>query len=152
MLRHMWRTPHGIRPPTSCRGATYCSTSRYSIVRAGCLRRQTRGPQLCVRPPSLDGSPQLWHARPMDESYVMKLSCRNRPGIVAGVSDFLFRHDYNILESRQFDDTIGGSFFMRVVFNAVEGGRPGDLHGEFVDVAQRFGRSEEHTSELQSRQ
>jgi formyltetrahydrofolate deformylase len=75
----------------------------------------------------------------MDQSYVMKLSCRNRPGIVAGVSDFLFRHGYNILESRQFDDTIGGSFFMRVVFNAVAGARPGNLHEEFAKVAQTFG-------------
>jgi formyltetrahydrofolate deformylase len=75
----------------------------------------------------------------MDDSYVMKLSCRNRPGIVAGVSDFLFRHGYNILESRQFDDTIGGSFFMRVVFNAVEGAPPGNLHEDFAEVAQKFG-------------
>jgi formyltetrahydrofolate deformylase len=75
----------------------------------------------------------------MDNSYVMKLSCRNRPGIVAGVSDFLFRHGYNILESRQFDDTSGDSFFMRVVFNPVEGARPSNLHGDFAEVAQRFG-------------
>jgi formyltetrahydrofolate deformylase len=75
----------------------------------------------------------------MSDSYVMKLSCRNRPGIVAGVSDFLFRHGYNILESRQFDDTIGGSFFMRVVFNAVEGARPDSLRADFPEVAQRFG-------------
>jgi formyltetrahydrofolate deformylase len=75
----------------------------------------------------------------MDQSFVMKLSCRNRPGIVAGVSDFLFRYGYNILESRQFDDTIGGSFFMRVVFNAVEGARPGNLHEDFAEVAGKFG-------------
>jgi formyltetrahydrofolate deformylase len=87
----------------------------------------------------LDASAQLWHARSMDQCYVMKLSCRNRPGIVAGVSDFLFRHGYNILESRQFDDTIGGSFFMRVVFNAVEGARPANLLGDFAEVAQKFG-------------
>ncbi len=77
----------------------------------------------------------------MDNAYVMKLSCRNRPGIVAGVSDFLFRHGYNILESRQFDDTIGGSFFMRVVFNPVEGARTGNLREEFGAVAEKFGMS-----------
>ncbi|MBV8848796.1 MAG: formyltetrahydrofolate deformylase [Methylobacteriaceae bacterium] len=75
----------------------------------------------------------------MNSSFVMKLSCRNRPGIVAGVSDFLFRHGYNILESRQFDDTTGGSFFMRVLFNAVEGARPGNLHEDFAKLAQEFG-------------
>jgi formyltetrahydrofolate deformylase len=75
----------------------------------------------------------------MDNSYVMKLSCRNRPGIVAGVSDFLFRHGYNILESRQFDDTSGDSFFMRVVFNVVEAAHSGNLHGGFAELAQSFG-------------
>jgi formyltetrahydrofolate deformylase len=75
----------------------------------------------------------------MYDSYVMKLSCANRPGIVAGVSDFLFRHGYNILESRQFDDTIGGSFFMRVVFNALAGARTDSLRDDFAEVAQTFG-------------
>jgi formyltetrahydrofolate deformylase len=87
----------------------------------------------------------------MDNAYAMKLSCRNRPGIVAGVSDFLFRHGYNILESRQFDDTSGGSFFMRVVFNAVEGARPGNLPNEFVEVAQKFGMSWSIRSRQQKR-
>ena len=75
----------------------------------------------------------------MDNSYVMKLSCRNRPGIVAGVSDFLFRHGYNILESRQFDDTSGDSFFMRVVFNVVDAAHSGNLHADFAELAQSFG-------------
>jgi formyltetrahydrofolate deformylase len=87
----------------------------------------------------------------MDASYVMKLSCRNRPGIVAGVSDFLFRHGYNILESRQFDDTIGGSFFMRVVFNAVEGARAGNLQEEFPELAQKFGMTWSIRPRMQNR-
>jgi len=87
----------------------------------------------------------------MDASYVMKLSCRNRPGIVAGVSDFLFRHGYNILESRQFDDTIGGSFFMRVVFNAVEGARAGNLQEEFAELAQKFGMTWSIRPRMQNR-
>jgi len=82
---------------------------------------------------------------------VMKLSCRNRPGIVAGVSDFLFRHGYNILESRQFDDTIGGSFFMRVVFNAVEGARAGNLQEEFAELAQKFGMTWSIRPRMQNR-
>jgi formyltetrahydrofolate deformylase len=87
----------------------------------------------------------------MDASYVMKLSCRNRPGIVAGVSDFLFRHGYNILESRQFDDTIGGSFFMRVVFNAVEGARAANLQEEFAELAQKFGMTWSIRPRMQNR-
>jgi formyltetrahydrofolate deformylase len=87
----------------------------------------------------------------MDASYVMKLSCRNRPGIVAGVSDFLFRDGYNILESRQFDDTIGGSFFMRVVFNAVEGARAANLQEEFAELAQKFGMTWSIRPRMQNR-
>ncbi|GAC1331423.1 MAG: formyltetrahydrofolate deformylase [Beijerinckiaceae bacterium] len=75
----------------------------------------------------------------MDDSYVMKLSCRNRPGIVAGVSEFLFRHGFNILESQQFDDTLGGSFFMRVVFNAVDKSRAENVRESFAEVGAKFG-------------
>jgi formyltetrahydrofolate deformylase len=52
-------------------------------------------------------------------SYVLTLSCPDRPGIVHAVSGFLFRQGGNILESQQFDDTESGRFFMRIVF-AVE--------------------------------
>jgi formyltetrahydrofolate deformylase len=55
------------------------------------------------------------------------------------------------LESRQFDDTSGGSFFMRVVFNAVEGARPGNLPDEFVEVAQKFSMSWSVRSRRQKR-
>jgi len=53
--------------------------------------------------------------------FILTLSCPNRPGIVAGVSTFLFEQGCNILEAQQFDDTESGRFFMRVVFNVVEG-------------------------------
>ncbi len=56
-----------------------------------------------------------------DEHFVLTLSCPNRPGIVAGVATFLFEQGCNILEAQQFDDTESGRFFMRVVFNQVEG-------------------------------
>lgn len=55
------------------------------------------------------------------EHFVLTLSCPNRPGIVAGVATFLFEQGCNILEAQQFDDTESGCFFMRVVFNRVEG-------------------------------
>ncbi len=45
------------------------------------------------------------------------ISCPDRPGIVAAVSDFLFRHGANILQSDQHStDPEGGTFFMRMVF------------------------------------
>ncbi len=53
------------------------------------------------------------------EQFVLTLSCRNRPGIVATVSTHLFQNDANIQEAQQFDDPETGRFFMRVVFNFV---------------------------------
>ncbi len=49
--------------------------------------------------------------------FVLRLSCPNRPGIVAAVSTFLFERGYNILDAHQFDDVAGGRFFMRMVFD-----------------------------------
>ncbi|MDI4666209.1 formyltetrahydrofolate deformylase [Xanthobacter autotrophicus] len=53
------------------------------------------------------------------DHFILTLSCPNRPGIVAGVSTFLFEKGCNILEAQQYDDTETNRFFMRVVFNVV---------------------------------
>jgi formyltetrahydrofolate deformylase len=45
------------------------------------------------------------------------ISCSDRPGIVAAVSQFLYSHGANILDSSQHSsDPTGGQFFMRMVF------------------------------------
>jgi len=71
-------------------------------------------------------------------SFVLVLSCRNRPGIVAAVSTRLFELGCNISDAEQFDDTLSGRFFMRVVFE-VEGRDCGALKAAFADVAESFG-------------
>ncbi len=48
--------------------------------------------------------------------YVLNISCRNRPGLVAAIASRLFENGGNILESTQFDDEESGLFFMRVLF------------------------------------
>lgn len=48
---------------------------------------------------------------------ILKLSCRDRPGIVAQVTSFLSDKGANIIEAQQFDDLTGGDFFMRVAFD-----------------------------------
>lgn len=53
----------------------------------------------------------------MTSTYILTLSCPNRPGIVAAVSNCLFAQGYNILDAQQFDDTETQAFFMRVVFD-----------------------------------
>ena len=115
-----------------------------------------------------------------EHSFILKLSCPDRPGIVHAVSGFLFDLGSNILDSAQFGDSHTGEFFMRVHFQQV-GGDPGlaALRTSFSALADGFGmhwelhdasvkprvmimvskighclndllRSEEHTSELQS--
>jgi formyltetrahydrofolate deformylase len=51
-----------------------------------------------------------------DHQFVLRLSCRDRPGIVSAVSTFLAGNGQNILDAQQFDDLETGHFFMRVVF------------------------------------
>jgi formyltetrahydrofolate deformylase len=73
-------------------------------------------------------------------SFVLTLSCVDRPGIVAAVAGFLARNHYNIRESAQFGDVETGFFFMRVAFEDVAGGRVvAGIRSAFVPVAEPFG-------------
>jgi formyltetrahydrofolate deformylase len=72
-------------------------------------------------------------------SYVLNFSCPNRPGIVAAVSTYLFERGCNILDAQQYDDTQAKTFFMRVVFDAVEGEVDFEaVRQDFATTAQRF--------------
>ena len=76
----------------------------------------------------------------MASTFVLKLACPNRPGIVAAVSTLLFEAGCNILDAQQFDDTETGRFFMRVMFNPVEGSADvAGLREAFAPIATRFG-------------
>ncbi|MBM6593156.1 formyltetrahydrofolate deformylase [Microvirga pudoricolor] len=74
------------------------------------------------------------------QSFVLTLSCRNVPGIVAAVSTHLYDSGFNILDAQQFDDEESGHFFMRVVFNATadNASTAGDLRAAFEPVSSRF--------------
>ncbi len=50
----------------------------------------------------------------MNQSRILTLSCRDRPGVVHAVSGLLLRQGANIEEAAQFHDTDTGLFFMRV--------------------------------------
>lgn len=72
-------------------------------------------------------------ARLTDVSYALRLTCPNRPGIVA--------HGCNILDAQQFDDTQTGLFFSRIVFNPVDvAGAPGidAMRERFGAIARNF--------------
>jgi formyltetrahydrofolate deformylase len=47
---------------------------------------------------------------------VLLLSCPDRPGIVAAVADFVYRHGGNVLDAQQHTDRTDGVFFQRVEF------------------------------------
>src|SRR5437660_10485353 len=68
------------------------------------------------------------------------ISCPDCPGIVAAVSDFLFRRGANIVHSSQHATApAGGRFFMRVVFDLPGFADDGDgVHAGFTEVADRF--------------
>ena len=76
--------------------------------------------------------PSITHA-------VLTLSCRNRPGIVAAVSTYLFDAGCNILDAQQYDDTETNRFFMRVLLNPVgaDVALPAVRDG-FAPLAERF--------------
>jgi formyltetrahydrofolate deformylase len=88
-----------------------------------------------------------------DHSFILKLSCADRPGIVHAVSGFLFERGSNILDSAQFGDSRTGEFFMRVHFQQV-GGDPGleALRKSFTTLAEQFGmRWELHDASVKPR-
>ena len=85
-----------------------------------------------------------------EHSFILKLSCPDRPGIVHAVSGFLFDRGANILDSAQFGDSRTGEFFMRVHFQQV-GGDPGldVLREAFAPLADEFSMcSEIHDAAL----
>ena len=78
-------------------------------------------------------------------TYVMVLSCPDRPGIVHAVAGFLVERGGNILESQQYGDRQSGRFFMRIEV-AIPGAPPVEvLRREFAPVGERFSmRAEIH--------
>jgi formyltetrahydrofolate deformylase len=87
--------------------------------------------------------PRGVRSRP-DERYAdvgrLVITCPDRPGIVAAVSQFLFEAGANITESQQYStDPFGGTFFLRLEFH-LDGLdlRAGELGERFARMADRF--------------
>jgi formyltetrahydrofolate deformylase len=74
-----------------------------------------------------------------DSSFVLTLSCPDRPGIVHAVSGFLLERSGNILEAAQFGDTATGLFFMRVRFELGDESISAEgIERAFGSVGERF--------------
>jgi formyltetrahydrofolate deformylase len=50
-------------------------------------------------------------------TFLLKLSCVDRAGLVAQVAVTLARHGGNIVDAQQFNDRLTGRFFMRIAFD-----------------------------------
>jgi formyltetrahydrofolate deformylase len=68
-------------------------------------------------------------------SFILTLSCPDKPGIVHAVSGFLFERGANIEEAAQFNDRGTGLFFMRVQFACTDAPT---LRDELAAFAQSF--------------
>lgn len=94
---------------------------------------------------------------PTDHSFILKLSCPDRHGIVHAVSGFLFERSNNILDSAQFGDSRTSEFFMRVHFEQDGGGADAasaldTLRKEFAPLAEQFSmRWEMHDAAVKPR-
>ncbi len=57
---------------------------------------------------------------PARHDYILTISCPDQTGIVYRVSEFLFQHQCNILDSAQFGDTETQLFFLRIHFETAK--------------------------------
>jgi formyltetrahydrofolate deformylase len=75
----------------------------------------------------------------MKNTAILLVDCPDRKGIVAAISDFLFRHNANILHADQHQDADLGLFLTRVEWDLAEFKLPvADFAEEFKSVAERF--------------
>ncbi|OYW83231.1 MAG: formyltetrahydrofolate deformylase [Asticcacaulis sp. 32-58-5] len=72
--------------------------------------------------------------------YVLIIKCPDTRGIVAAVSGYLNDNDISIVESNQFNDAQGDTFYVRVVFRQAGGRMPPMqiLEEGFKPIAHRF--------------
>ncbi|WP_031304622.1 formyltetrahydrofolate deformylase [Sphingobium quisquiliarum] len=75
----------------------------------------------------------------MSDTYILKLSCADHPGIVAAVAGTLVRNGANIREAQQFEDVFTGRFFMRVEFTLADDSSLPSLEKAFVTTAGEHG-------------
>jgi formyltetrahydrofolate deformylase len=71
-------------------------------------------------------------------TYVLNLSCPDRPGIVHAVSGLLLQHGANIEEAAQYHDRHTALFFMRVQFACAQADHT-ELEITFKDLVDEFG-------------
>ena len=56
----------------------------------------------------------------MTQTYVLRLQCKDRPGLVARVAGFVTERGGNIVDAQQYNDRGNDRFFMRIAFEPGE--------------------------------
>jgi formyltetrahydrofolate deformylase len=75
----------------------------------------------------------------MKTSAILLLSCPDRKGLVAAISDFVFRHNGNILHADEHADEGSNLFLMRVEFDPANFDIPlADFSKHFSPIAEKF--------------
>ncbi|AUX78388.1 formyltetrahydrofolate deformylase [Sinorhizobium fredii] len=74
----------------------------------------------------------------LSNSYILTLSCDDRPGIVAAVTTELASVGANIAESNQYWDRSSNRFFMRIAFTAPPEREKDELEKVLTPVIDRF--------------
>ncbi len=69
---------------------------------------------------------------------ILRLNCKDKPGIVAAVATALSNHQCNIEESSQYNDPSSDQFYMRVVFTPIEADSLSNFNKTFSSIAQIF--------------
>ena len=73
------------------------------------------------------------------ETCILRLSCDDRPGLVAKVAGFLAANGGNIIDAQQFDDRLTDRFFMRIVFELAGPHDVDSLRRDFAPLAMEAG-------------
>ena len=77
------------------------------------------------------------------KTFILLFGCKDQKGIVAKISDFILKHDGNIVTADQYStDPEGGHFFIRVEFVLGQDRyKKNDLTLEFSPIGSQFGAS-----------
>ncbi|NUH64454.1 formyltetrahydrofolate deformylase [Sulfitobacter sp. S0837] len=75
---------------------------------------------------------------PSERRFILNLTCKAEPGIVAAVTNVLAGHGANLVETAQFWDRPSGRFFLRLAFNGAEGTTAAKIETALAPVVTRF--------------